>query len=92
MNAKPPRDMVSIEEFLYQTQTGFREIARAYKLRQPDLIYEPADWAAFAFILRACPDKPQFFPSGKWATIQALEEKLNQWASDQLAAKDTPHL
>ncbi len=83
------RDGILLREFLVATRDGFENIATAYDLAiNSSLPSEwagffnslPSEWAGFFFLLREVPDTPEFFPSGKWATIQALEEKLTEWA------------
>mgnify|MGYP003661852163 FL=1 len=36
----------------------------------------PKDWAWFLFQLRRAEDKPEWFPKGKWATLQVIESYL----------------
>jgi len=36
----------------------------------------PEEWAWICFQLRAAVDKPEWFPKGKWATIQVIEQFL----------------
>jgi hypothetical protein len=33
----------------------------------------PAEWAWVHFQLKVAEDRPEWFPKGKWATIQAIE-------------------
>lgn len=41
--------------------------------------------AWFLMLLRRCEDKEEFFPRGKWATIQEIENQLNREADALLA-------
>ncbi len=43
-----------------------------------DTKIEQMAWAFF--LLRTVPDKPEYFPKGKWASIQVLEEQLHKHA------------
>jgi len=36
----------------------------------------PADWAFAWFRLRVAEDRPRWFPRGKWATLQVIEDFL----------------
>lgn len=45
----------------------------------------PEQWAWIVFQLRIAPDRPEWFPKGKWATIQVIEEDLNREAAAVLA-------
>lgn len=80
-----PRDMISYREFLPLTQQGLQDFCSHY-FKFPDypldVMMQPEDWAKLFFLMQAAPDNYQFFPSGKWATIQALETKLNEYAHD----------
>ncbi len=40
----------------------------------------PEHWAWVWFQLRVSKDKPEWFPKGKWATIQTIEAVLNEEA------------
>jgi hypothetical protein len=41
-------------------------------------------WARYWFMLREAEDRPEWFPSGKWATLQAIESVLCQEARMEL--------
>lgn len=38
--------------------------------------------AATLLLLKAAPDNPEWFPKGKWATLQAMEQKLEEKAKE----------
>ncbi len=41
----------------------------------------PVEKLAWAFfLLRTVPEEPKYFPKGKWASIQALEDQLTSHA------------
>jgi hypothetical protein len=42
---------------------------------------QPEQWAWIFFELRAATDKPEWFPKGKWATIQHIEQHLDDQAN-----------
>lgn len=75
------RDSIALSEFLPTTQSGIRLLLEAYDLWEPESI----NWHELWFILRAVPDDEEFFPSGKWATIQRLEELLDEMAKTTIA-------
>lgn len=41
----------------------------------------PERMASVALILRGLDDRPDWFPRGKWATIQHVEAQLRAWAA-----------
>ncbi len=40
---------------------------------------ERAAW--MFFVLRSLPDRPEWFPKGKWATLQEIERQLDKEAA-----------
>ena len=44
-------------------------------------------WAWLTFLLWESPDKPEWFPKGKSATIQIIQMKLHQEAKETLGIK-----
>jgi hypothetical protein len=42
----------------------------------------PERMAWVYFLIRKLPDKPEWFPRGKWATIQHIEGQLDSIAED----------
>jgi hypothetical protein len=73
------RDTIFLKEFLPHTQKGLMEVSRHLELGVEDMA-QPQDWAALLVLLREAPDLPSYFPAGKWATIQRIEEMLAEWA------------
>lgn len=42
-------------------------------------VFVPLEWALFILCLaKEAPDKDQWFPRGKWATIQAIEGRIDK--------------
>jgi len=40
-------------------------------------VFVSMQWALFIVALaKRAPDKPEWFPKGKWATIQAIEDRI----------------
>jgi hypothetical protein len=69
---------MKITELLVKTQDGLRRWARAVHgdgMLLDDLA-DPKIWKRCCLQLREAVDSPEFFPSGKWATIQAIEWML----------------
>jgi hypothetical protein len=79
------RDSILFSEFLPASRAGFKKIEEAYDFAEVDYLTLEY-WALFTFLLRVVPDSGEYFPHGKWATIQAVESKLNEWADQQKAA------
>lgn len=73
------RDTIFVKEFLPHTQQGLMEISRYLELGIEDMA-QPQDWAALVFLLKQAPGTAQYFPAGKWATIQRIEAMLIDWA------------
>ena len=73
------RDFIRLREFIPLTRRGIEEIVRTYDLADADNM-PLEEWAKMFFLMRQMPDNDDLFPSGKWATIQALESKLDEWA------------
>jgi len=44
----------------------------------------PARMAWIVLLLKATKDKPGWFPQGKWATIQDIEQQLSEAAQQQM--------
>ncbi|MDR5729689.1 MAG: hypothetical protein RB191_19915 [Terriglobia bacterium] len=46
--------------------------------------------AWLVLLLKKCEDRPEWFPRGKWATIQHIESQLNEaidsWVSERFAS------
>jgi hypothetical protein len=41
----------------------------------------PERMAWVVLVLKVLPDRPEWFPRGKWATIQSIEGQLAEWAA-----------
>lgn len=55
---------------------------------QDDLFFEgisslPGEWAWVVFQLKVAEDRPEWFPKGRWATIQRIEAFLLEEARQQ---------
>lgn len=81
----PMRDTIALNEFSREAQRGLENFCRDCDYF-PDLenVFEPSIWATLSFLLRRAPDFQEYFPKGKWATIQHLETKLYEWADCQI--------
>jgi hypothetical protein len=44
-------------------------------------------WAWAHFLLKVSPDRPEWFPKGKWATLQIIEGELLKDALEDMAHK-----
>lgn len=60
-------------------QHGLRSWAIA--IHHDELLFDglassPKDWSWLWFQLREAEDKPEWFPKGKWATLQVIESFL----------------
>ena len=64
---------VTIDDFLPKTQAGFRamQVAAAVPFDFEKLT-TPMDWRVAAATLMGVVDNRDYFPSGKWATIQHM--------------------
>ena len=74
------RDSIRLSEFLPQTQSGFVAFCidnDCLTLTDSGL---PEYWALLYFKLRKAKDCPEWFPSGKWATLQRLEQLIEEAA------------
>jgi len=70
------RDSLHLSDFLEKTQRGFQIFCAdndCLALLDSGL---PENWALLYFKLRKAKDEPQWFPSGKWATLQRLEQLI----------------
>lgn len=77
------RDTILLSEFMPITQLGFRKILDHYALWLPEVI----DWFEFHYLLTFVPDTEEFFPSGKWATIQRVDGMLTEIVLGKLKLK-----
>ncbi len=71
-------DTILLNSFRHATQNGLRKFLEDTS-DNPDRLYigTPENWAWLFFQLRAADDRPEWFPSGKWATLQRLESLLD---------------
>ncbi len=72
---------MKIDHFSIATQEGLRLWAK--EVLHDELALDGTSsehWAWVAFLLRGSHDRPEWFPKGKWATIQVLESKLMEEA------------
>jgi len=70
---------MKLEYLTLLAQHGLR--AWAVAIHHDDLLFDgigssPKDWAWMWFQLREAEDKLEWFPRGKWATIQVIESFL----------------
>ena len=75
------RDSIRLSDFLPKTQQGFMAFCIATDC--PELLASglPEYWALlYYFKLRKAKDCAEWFPSGKWATLQRLEQLIEEAA------------
>lgn len=70
------RDCILTSDFLALTRQGLRRFLEDHDGDDGRLNAPIESWAFLFFQLREAEDKPEWFPSGKWATIQHLESLL----------------
>lgn len=70
------RDTILKCDFLPLTIQGLRRFLEDHDGDDGRLNAPIESWAFLFFILREAQDKPEWFPSGKWVTIQRLESLL----------------
>lgn len=76
---------MKIDHFSTGTQEGLRLWAKEALNDELALDGTATEhWAWICYLLKASPDRPGWFPKGKWATIQFLEEKLMKEAGAAL--------
>jgi|OM-RGC.v1.032807404 hypothetical protein len=44
------------------------------------------EFAAFIPVMIKLPDKEEYFPMGKWATIQNIQAQVDEWADNYIKA------
>lgn len=74
---------MKIEQLSTAAQDGLRqwgEFQFADDMLFDDNASSSEFWAWICFQLRVADDRPQWFPKGKWATIQVIEEILYEQA------------
>jgi len=70
---------MKIELLSLEAQDGLRRFTKAVhndELTLDAAASTPEAWAWLVYQLRAAIDLPEWFPKGKWATIQQIEEYL----------------
>lgn len=72
------RDTILRSDFLPKTVQGIRRYLEDHDGYDERLSGPIETWALLFFELRQAEDRTEWFPSGKWATIQRLEELLNE--------------
>jgi hypothetical protein len=77
---------MKIGDFSGATQTGLR--LWAYEVLNDDMAFDhittPESWAWIYFLLRASPDRPEWFPKGYSATLQVIEARLLKEAAAEM--------
>lgn len=74
-----------IELLSTQAQEGLRRFCAAVhddELMLDAIASLPEQWAWIWFQLREAEDRLEWFPKGKWATIQVIEETLRKEAQE----------
>ena len=79
---------MKIDFFSTAMQDGLRLWAKE-ALNNQWAVDDPAPewWAWLHFCLKVSPDRPEWFPKGKWATLQAIETELLKEATEDMAHK-----
>jgi hypothetical protein len=76
---------VRIDYFSIEAQEGLRRWAENVLLDELALDGIATEhWAWILFLLKETVDDPDWFPKGKWATLQHLETKLLAEARDEV--------
>ena len=71
---------MNLRDFSDKTQDGLRRWALAAhgdELLFDDNATAPEFWSWIYFQLRVAADRSEWFPRGKWATLQVIEESLS---------------
>lgn len=77
---------MKIDHFSPATQEGLRLWAKQALDDELALDGTAAEhWAWVYFQLQVSPDRREWFPKGKWATLELIEERLLKEASKELA-------
>ncbi|HEX4545739.1 MAG TPA: hypothetical protein VH110_05225 [Candidatus Acidoferrum sp.] len=77
---------MKVEHLSKETQKGL--LAWAQFQHGDEMLWEgiascPLEWAWICFQLRVADDNPEWFPHGKWATIQVIEKHLLEEAEEE---------
>lgn len=77
------RDCILRADFNPRTVQGLRQFLEDHDGHDERLSNgSPEMWAFLWFQLREAEDKPEWFPSGKWATLQRIEALLIEIAKN----------
>ena len=65
---------------LSRTRDGLKSMMEAaIGLNKIVQVFVPMQWALFIVeVAKRAPDKEEWFPNGKWATIQAIQERIDK--------------
>lgn len=80
---------MKIELLSMQAQAGLRcfcDCVFGDELMADSIASLPENWAWLWMRLREAEDKPEWFPKGKWATLQVIEQILVEEARESLRA------
>lgn len=78
----------SFTDLSCESRWGIEQLTDGIKLFDGNSYTSPEQAAWLWFLLRASEDKPEWFPKGKWAVIQRLEEIILAEAKRRLDAED----
>ena len=83
-SAPVKREMIFAGDFLPATYRGlerFVEDTMGWAVLEEGYLRGPVErWAMLYFRLKKAEDRPEWFPSGKWATVQRVERLLEEAA------------
>jgi len=70
---------MKLDQLSEVTRTGLRRLGKEWE--NEELLFDglagnSESWAWWWFRLREMEDRPEWFPRGKWATIQRIEDLL----------------
>ncbi len=77
------RDIISLKEFLLETRHGLKNWAETFDV-DLEQVYSLEQWAWLLQVMKQTPDFEDYFPKGKWATVQRLEDLLEEAAMDYI--------
>ena len=70
--------VINLSSLKLATVTGIMEACVAYNLPRLTKEIKPSEFNELIDKLKEVPDKADYFPHGKWATIQRLQSILNE--------------
>jgi hypothetical protein len=83
---------MKLDHFSPQAQEGLRRWAEDVLLDELALDGTSTEhWAWILLLLKESQDQPDWFPKGKWATLQHLEAKLIEEARDEVRSLKEAH-